>query len=112
MVAASAKPSRRNVVCGGAGRAFMAGPAMAVERRAGGVAFALQCSIIVPAPTKAHLAKRRFTLLEDNDNAGNRSKEGRAAKSAGRMAVLEIPKHSPDLNVMDFAVWAKVEKRM
>ena len=28
------------------------------------------------------------------------------------MAVLEIPKHSPDLNVMDFAVWAEVEKRM
>ena len=81
-------------------------------RRAGGVAFALQCSIIMPAPTKAHLAKRRFTLLEDNDNAGNRSKEGRAAKSAGRMAILDIPKHSPDLNVMDFAVWAEAEKRM
>ena len=34
---------------------------------------------------------RPFTLLEDNDNAGNRSKKGRAAKSAGRMAVFGDP---------------------
>ena len=28
------------------------------------------------------------------------------------MEVLQIPKRSPDLNVLDYAVWAKVEKML
>ena len=56
--------------------------------------------------------QRKYCVLEDNDPAGNRSAKGRDAKKAARLDVLELPKRSPDLNVMDFAVWSEVERRL
>ena len=40
------------------------------------------------------------------------SKAGRDAKSATQLEVFVLPKRSPDLNVLDYAVWAEMEKRM
>ena len=37
---------------------------------------------------------------------------GLAAKVQGKMDVLEIPKRSPDLSLLDFAVWKEVNRRL
>ena len=65
-----------------------------------------------PRLQKAYPEKRSFTLLEDNDPTGNMSKKGVEAKRVAKLKGFAIPKYSPDLNVMDYAVWAEVEKRM
>ena len=33
-------------------------------------------------------------------------------KKTAKLKVLHIPKRSPELNVLDFAVWSEVERRM
>ena len=39
-------------------------------------------------------------------------KKGIAAKDDCKIEVFEIPKRSPDLNVLDYAIWSKVETLM
>ena len=78
----------------------------------GKMAADMYTNVILPALKAAYPAAKKFTLLEDNDPVGNRSKAGMIAKKDGKMDVLEIPKRSPDLNVLDFAIWKEVEKRM
>ena len=56
--------------------------------------------------------KRRFSLLEDNDPTRWKSDKGVAAKRAARIDVFTIPKRSPDLSVMDYAIWKAVTTRM
>ena len=68
--------------------------------------------VVAPALKKAHPQKRKFAVLEDNDPTGNRSKLGIAAKQTHNIRVSSIPKRSPDLNVLDYAISAEVEKRM
>ena len=63
-------------------------------------------------PLKGSTRRCAFNLIEDNDPSGNMSKKGVAAKRAARLKVVPIPKYSPDLNVMDYAVWAEIEKSM
>ena len=36
----------------------------------------------------------------------------RYAKAATKLEVHHIPKHSPDLNVMEFVIWSEIERRM
>ena len=43
---------------------------------------------------------------------GNRSRAGLEAKRQCKFSTLDIPKRSPELNVMDYFVWAEVEKRL
>ena len=57
-------------------------------------------------------AKRKFRVLEDNDPTGWKSSKGVAAKKRARIEVFAIPKRSPDLNVMDYAIWKAVSRRM
>ncbi len=61
---------------------------------------------------RAFPEKRSFKLLEDNDPVGNRSRAGLAAKRQCRFSTLDIPKRSPNLNVMDYFLWSEVEKRL
>ena len=68
--------------------------------------------IVATALANRYPNKRKFLLLEDNDPTGNRSRKGLDAKAAAKMEVFEIPKRSPDLNVLDYAVWSEVERRM
>ena len=65
-----------------------------------------------PALQRRYPGKRFHTILEDNDPTGNLSKKGIAAKVHAKLRPLKIPKRSPDLNVLDYAVWSEVEKRM
>ena len=68
--------------------------------------------VIAPA-LKAHYPGRTsFLVLEDNDPTGNLSKLGCAAKAASHIKAFEIPKRSPDLNVLDYAIWSEVERRL
>ena len=61
---------------------------------------------------EAYPAKRAWSILEDNDPAGYKAKLARDAKAAAKITPIEFPKHSPDLNVMDFFVWSEIEKRL
>jgi len=53
-----------------------------------------------------------WTCLEDNDPTGYKSKKGVEAKAQSKIKVFSIPKRSPDLNVMDYKVWSRVNKEM
>ena len=81
-------------------------------RWSGDKAAEMYTTVIKPALKKHYPKRAKFTLLEDNDPTGNMSKKGIAAKAAGNMEVLRIPKRSPDLNVLDYAIWSEVERRM
>ena len=67
---------------------------------------------VQPALKTHYPLKRKFCILEDNDPTGNLSKKGLQAKRDAKLQVLHISKRSPDLNVLDFAVWSEVERRM
>ena len=56
--------------------------------------------------------KRKHVVLEDNDPTGFKSTKGEAAKKASKIEVFAIPKRSPDLNVLDYAVWKEVNRRL
>ena len=75
----------------------------------GDVASAFYRSVVAPSLRAQHPHRQRFRILEDNDPVGNQSTKGIAAKHACKLSLFEIPKRSPDLNVLDYAVWSKVE---
>ena len=54
----------------------------------------------------------KWTALEDNDPTGFRPKPGMAGKAEAGIKVLQIPKHCPQFNMCDYALWKAVEKRM
>ena len=84
-----------------------------VEGAWGGVAAeCLYMRVVRPKLETIYPGKRSFSVLEDNDPTGNMSKKGMEAKRSTGLKVFSIPEYSPDLNVMDYVVWAEVEKRM
>ena len=60
----------------------------------------------------AYPGRKSFTVLEDNDPSGFKSRLGIAAKADIGIKTFEIPRRSPCLNVLDYHVWAEVSKRM
>ena len=56
--------------------------------------------------------KRKLFVLEDNDRTGFKSTAGQKAKKAAKIDVFSIPKRSPDLSVMDYAIWKKIDTMM
>ena len=56
--------------------------------------------------------KRQYKLLEDNDRAGYKSNAAKRMKESLAIKPIEFPRYSPDLNPMDFFLWAEVESRM
>ena len=56
--------------------------------------------------------KRSHQVLEDNDPKGYKSSSGQAATRACKIGVFGIPCRSPDLNPLDYSIWAEVNKRM
>lgn len=51
-------------------------------------------------------------MLEDNDPTGFKSRLGKEAKKRVGISIFQIPKRSPDLSVLDYAVWKEINKRM
>ena len=64
---------------------------------------------LAPALRKAHPAKRKFVVLEDNDPMGYKSRAAIQVKKEEKIDVFEIPKRSPDLNPLDYGFWAHVK---
>ena len=56
--------------------------------------------------------KKTWLIMEDNDPTGFKSNLAKAAKAAQKMASLNQPPYSPDLNPWDFSLWAAVQKRV
>ena len=56
--------------------------------------------------------QRSWTILEDNDPTGFKSKLGLKAKAESKIKVFKIPERSPDLSVCDYAVWKEINRKM
>eukprot|EP00973_Karenia_brevis_P072827 10113583-Karenia_brevis.AAC.1 len=56
--------------------------------------------------------KASFTVIEDNDPAGYKSGKALTAKKEANISTDDLPRRSPDLNVLDYYVWNAVNKRM
>ena len=78
----------------------------------GEVAAKFYTEVVRKAIEQHYGPKRKYCILEDNDPTGNRSAKGMDAKRAANLEVLALPKRTPELNVMDFAVWSEVERRL
>lgn len=82
------------------------------KRWSGKVAAAMYKGPMLAALKSSFPRRRRFTLLEDNDPTGHQSKAGVAAKRQSSITVFRIPPRSPDLSVMDYAVWKAISRKM
>ena len=67
---------------------------------------------VKPALCKRYPGPKKFVILEDKDPTGNFSGAGKKAKKDEKMEPLIIPTRSPDLNVLDYAIWSEVERRI
>eukprot|EP00973_Karenia_brevis_P092088 12410694-Karenia_brevis.AAC.1 len=54
-------------------------------------------------PAEAAKATPKWLVLEDKDPSGYKSSKGMAAKDAVGISADELPRRSPDLNVLDYA---------
>lgn len=56
--------------------------------------------------------KPMYKVLEDNDPVGYKSAKAIEAKGELSISAIQYPRYSPDLNPLDFFLWAEVERRM
>ena len=56
--------------------------------------------------------KSTWKVLEDNDPSGYKSGPGKAAKEEVCIITNDLPKRSPDPNVLDYCLWAEINTRM
>ena len=78
----------------------------------GNVAAAMYKGPIRKALQKAFPGRRKYLLQEDNDPSGFKRGKGMAAKEEAPIDAMLVPKHSPDLNLCDYALWHEVNRRM
>ena len=76
------------------------------------VASAVYAGPVQAALKRASPRKRKFDIIEDNDPSGFKSKLAEKAKRAAKIKVLCLPKRSPDLSVMDYAIWKRIIQKM
>ena len=63
-------------------------------------------------PEHARARRRKWVVLEDNDPAGYKSSKALAAKTEVGIVTDDLPRRSPDLNVLDYALWHAINLRM
>ena len=56
--------------------------------------------------------KRAWDVMEDNDPSGYKSRKAVAAKEVAGIRTISLPPRSPDLNPLDYSIWAEINKRM
>jgi transposase len=83
-----------------------------VGRWGGESAASMYKDVMAKALRSRYPKAKSFVLLEDNDPSGNLSTKGIESKRAAKIKVFQIPKRSPELNVLDYAIWSEIEKRM
>ena len=75
-------------------------------------AAALYAGAIIKCLKKHRGTKRKYLVLEDNDPTGYKSNAAKRAKELLKINAVQFPTYSPDLNPLDFSLWAEVEKRI
>ena len=50
--------------------------------------------------------------MEDNDPTGYKSSAAQAVKEELGITVMSLPPRSPDLNVLDYALWNAMNRRL
>ena len=78
----------------------------------GAVAAAAYKGPLKKALSKAYPRQRKHLILEDNDPSGYKSGAGVVAKKQAGITTLNLPKRSPDLNVLDYSLWAQITTHM
>ena len=63
-------------------------------------------------PEKAARSNYKWIILEDNDPTGYKSSKGKAGKAVANMVSMDLPRRSPDLNVLDYCLWHEINVRM
>jgi len=61
---------------------------------------------------KVYPKDTKWQVLEDNDPAGYKATAAVNKKDELGIDVLALPPRSPDLNVLDYSIWAEISKRM
>ena len=56
--------------------------------------------------------KGTWKVMEDNDPAGYKSNAAQEAKKRNNIEPLSLPRRSPDLNPLDYSVWAQINRKM
>ena len=56
--------------------------------------------------------KGTWKVMEDNDSAGYKSNAAQEAKKRNNIEPLSLPRRSPDLNPLDYSVWAQINRKM
>ena len=67
---------------------------------------------IIHALKKHAGQKQGYLVAEDNDPQGYKSNAAKEAKEKLRIRTVDWPRYSPDLNPLDFFLWAEVSRRM
>ena len=63
-------------------------------------------------PDQAKKPTTKWVVLEDNDPTGYKSSKGMSAKKSVGISTDDLPRRSPDLNVLDYALWHAINLRM
>ena len=63
-------------------------------------------------PDQAKKPSTKWVVLEDNDPTGYKSSKGMSAKKSVGIITDDLPRRSPDLNVLDYALWHAINLRM
>ncbi|CAE8645805.1 unnamed protein product [Polarella glacialis] len=67
---------------------------------------------LIKALQKHRSLKNSYTILEDSDPTGYKCNKGKAAKAEVGIKAFPWPRYSPDLNPLDYFLWAGVNRRM
>ena len=78
----------------------------------GAVAAACYSGPVLRALKKHCGEKSSYRIMEDNDPVGYKSSAGVNAKKDAGITAIQYPRHSPDLNPLDFCIWHEIEKKM
>ena len=68
--------------------------------------------VLVKALKKFRPGRKSYKIIEDNDPSGYKSNAANDAKHDLNITPLDYPPYSPDLNPLDFFLWAELERRM
>ena len=104
--------ARGVLICGGVGAGKVLLWHVIKEQWCAAVAGQVYEGPMLKCLKKEYPGKRSWSVLEDNDPSGYQSKGGKEAKARSHIIPFEIPKRSPDLNVLDYYVWSAVEKKL
>lgn len=67
---------------------------------------------LLTALKKQYPTVRRFRVMEDNEPTSYKSNASKVAKIDAKIDVVKMPPRSPDLNPLDYSVWAEINRRM